>query len=176
MAIILPNNIQGETRVVTKFLLAPQDSPRYASLTMVKLRTGIACLLILGLSAGACREIEPDVEPPRQALEGVPIVPLSVVLSEGGTEEVAQTVLYTPFSADTSASFYRSRLIAAGWDIQSDVRTPDGRTTIHAVRNGPPLWVIIQPVEGQEGATYTIMGADPDRRGLEEARARNSAD
>lgn len=162
--------------MVTKFQLATRGSPRYASLTMMNQKAGIACLLVLGLSAGACREIEPDVEPPRQALEGVPVVPLSVVLSEGGTQEVAQTVFYTPFSADTSASFYRARLIAGGWDIQSDIRTPDGRTTIHAVRNGPPLWVIIQPAEGQEGATYTIMGAYPDRRGLQEARSQNGAD
>ncbi len=147
----------------------------YASGIMVKSRIGLLGLLAVSLAVGACREIEPDVEPPRQALEGVPIVPLSVVISEGGTAEVAQTILYTPFSADTSASFYRGQLIAAGWDIQSDVRTPDGRTTIHAVRDGPPLWVIIQPIEDREGATYTIMGADPDREELEDARARSRA-
>jgi hypothetical protein len=132
--------------------------------------------MALVLSVSACREIEPDVEPPKQALEGVPIVPLSIVLSEGGTQDVAQTVLYTAYSADTAASFYRGQLIAGGWDIQSDVRTPDGRTTIHAVRNGPPLWVIMQPADGQEGSTYTIMGADPDREGLEEARNRSDGD
>ena len=143
---------------------------------MLNLRTEILCILAIGLGVSACREIEPDVEPPKQALEGVPIVPPSILLSEGGTEDVAQTVLYTPLNADTAATFFRTRLLADGWEIQGDVRTPDGRTTIHAVRNGPPLWVILQPSGDQGGTTYTIMGADPDRRGLAEARSRPGND
>jgi hypothetical protein len=143
---------------------------------MILKKLGIVGCALLALGSGACREIEPDANPPQEALEGVPVLPLSTVLFEGGTNEVAQTVLFAPNAIDTTATWYREYLIEEGWDLVSDVTDPNGRVTLHAVRDGPPLWVILEREPTQYGTRYTIMGALPDSDQLQQARDRTTAD
>ena len=122
-----------------------------------------ACLGIV-LSLTACGEDQERIEEEISAtavevFRGVPVVPLSTELSRSGAGDAAQLELYTPLDRDSSAAWYRRTLIQNGWNIEGDVRTPDGAVTIHASRDGPPLWIILRVDEQRGGTVYNLIGA-----------------
>ena len=47
-----------------------------------------------------------------------------------------------------------------GWDITGDAVMPDGAITLHAQREGAPLWVIVRRVDA--GSEFSVIGAAPD--------------
>ena len=123
----------------------------------------IAILLLHAGCGDAPRESAATVEPPIEALRGVPIFPLSLEVTQTGTADALEasfTVLAPP---DSVASWYRTQLLDGVWRLVGDVRAPDGTITLHAQRDGPPLWVIIQrSTAGQGGTVYRLIGAVRD--------------
>ncbi len=105
--------------------------------------------------------------PSVNVLEKVWIFPLSVMVSYSGTGQALQTTFASGRSPDTVAVWYRRTLDRTGWDIVGDARSPDGEITIHAVRDGPPLWIIIRDREDPPGTIYTLIGAQPDTTNVE---------
>jgi hypothetical protein len=124
----------------------------------------IAALLLAGCGDEA-RERESVPEPPVEALRGAPLFPLSIEVTHTGTAEALEAEFHVAAAPDTVASWYRRTLLNGGWRIVGDIRAPDGAITIHAQRDGPPLWIIIRQREGGRGTEYRLIGALPDSQG-----------
>lgn len=125
----------------------------------------------------ACEDVEPDIEPPAdQVFAGVPVPPRSVLLSQTGTAATAQMEVFVPISSDSAANWYRRMLLEQGWTLEGDVATSAGSYTMHARRDGPPLWLMVKPVNTSTmvGTQLTIIGALPDS--LRPAGPRETAD
>ena len=121
---------------------------------------------LAALALTACSEREPEREMPDvNVLQEVAIFPLSVLISTSGTREALQTTFVTGYPKDTVAAWYRRGLHASGWRITGDVEDPAGQITLHAERDGPPLWIIVQDRVSPPGARYTLIGAVPDTTG-----------
>ena len=129
---------------------------------------GLAPIVILGLAAcgpeprpadvsGAVRR---DSAPPVQVLVAVPVLPNAKVVAATGTSETVSTTLRSPYSPDSSAAWYRRALLAKGWRLVGDQRANDGSLTIHAEREGPPLWIIVRKAPG--GSELQVIGAIVD--------------
>ena len=134
-----------------------------------RIRTGLIGAVAAGsLCVAACGEREPEQEmPSTNVLEEVWVFPLSVLVSYSGTGEALQTTFASGRSPDTVAVWYRRTLDLQGWDIVGDARSPEGEVTIHAVRDGPPLWIIIRDRKDPPGTIYTLIGAQPDTTEVE---------
>ncbi len=127
---------------------------------IVKIGALFALVPWLVLVSACEEEVQPDLDAvARTVLRGVPIVPLSTVLSSSGTESAMQSRMFTPFDTDSVATWYRRELTARGWQIVGDMKSADGSINLHASRDGPPLWIILRPYEGRPGTEYTIIGA-----------------
>jgi hypothetical protein len=123
--------------------------------------SGAALVLALGLTA--CGDAEPPSDrPASDVLRDVWVFPLSVPVSYTGTGEAMQTTWSSGYAPDTVAAWYRRTLVQQGWEIVGDTRTPDGQITLHAERDGPPVWIIIGPRTSPPGTVYTMIGAEPD--------------
>ncbi len=121
---------------------------------------------LTALALTACGEREPEQQRPNvNVLQQVPIFPLSVLISTSGTREALQTTFVSGYPKDTVAAWYRRGLHSAGWRIVGDVEDPAGQITLHAERDGPPLWIIIENRVSPPGARYTLIGAVPDTTG-----------
>ena len=132
-----------------------------------RVTTGLTWALALAaLAVTACGEREPQQEMPDvNVLQEVAIFPLSVLISTTGTREAMQTTFVSGYPKDTVAAWYRRGLNAAGWRIVGDVVDPAGQITLHAEREGPPLWIIIEDRVSPPGTKYTLIGAVPDTTG-----------
>ena len=139
-------------------------SPMKKNLSLTIIIAGIVGLV------GCSGDSEPEVEPPVDLVfQGVPVLPLSTVVGQSGSASAVQTDLFAPAHPDSAAGWYRRRLIALDWEIESDNRTPDGVTTIYATRDGPPLWVILRPNGSVAGTSYSMIGALIDTVRVNEA-------
>ena len=132
-----------------------------------RLTAGLTWALALAaLAVTACGEREPQQEMPDvNVLQEVAIFPLSVLISTSGTREAMQTTFVSGYPKDTVAAWYRRGLNSAGWRIVGDVVDPAGQITLHAEREGPPLWIIIEDRVSPPGTKYTLIGAVPDTTG-----------
>jgi hypothetical protein len=101
-----------------------------------------------------------DPPPPVAVLVAVPVLPHSRVVSATGTSEAVSTTLSAPYPPDSSAAWYRRALLARGWRLVGDLRAADGTLTIHAEREGPPLWIIVRKAPG--GSELQVIGAVVD--------------
>ena len=102
-----------------------------------------------------------DSAPPVQVLVAVPVLPHAKVISATGTSEAVSTTLSAPYPPDSSAAWYRRALLARGWRLVGDQRAGDGSLTIHAERQGPPLWIIVRKGPGG-GSELQVIGAIVD--------------
>jgi len=118
---------------------------------------------LAALALTACSEREPEQElPDVNVLQAVAIFPLSVLISTSGTSEAMQTTLVSGYPKDTVAAWYRRGLHSAGWRIVGDLTDRAGQITLHAERDGPPLWIVIEDRVSPPGTRYTLIGAVPD--------------
>lgn len=121
---------------------------------------------LAALALTACGERAPKREMPDvNVLQEVAIFPLSVLISSSGTREAMQTTFVSGYPKDTVAAWYRRGLHSAGWRIVGDMADPAGQITLHAERDGPPLWIIIENRGSPPGTKYTLIGAAPDTTG-----------
>lgn len=118
---------------------------------------------LAALALTACSEREPEQERPAEnVLRGVAVFPLSTLRSTTGTNEALQSTFITIYPSDTVAAWYRRTLNTQGWRIVGDLKDPAGQITLHAQRDGPPLWIMIKSRAPLQGTEYTLIGAVPD--------------
>ncbi len=103
--------------------------------------------------------------PPIAALRDVPVFPVSIEVTHAGTADALEAAFHVAAVPDSVASWYRRQLLGAGWRLVGDMRAPDGATTLHAQRDGPPLWIIIRPRVSGSGTEYRLIGALPTDSG-----------
>lgn len=82
--------------------------------------------------------------------------------------DAADIVFNVPFQQDSVANWYRTRLIADGWDLQGDGKLSDGTVSLHATRNGPPLWILVRST-GVKTSQVTMIGGVPDSGTVEDS-------
>ena len=120
------------------------------------LMLALCAALAAGCTGGGEESAPPARTPP--VLAGVPVYQGSEVVDTSGTAEAARATVLIPAVPDSVAAFYRRELVAGGWRIVGDA-PQGGGTDIHAVRDGPPLWVQIRPGP-QAGTTLcSLIGA-----------------
>ena len=123
-------------------------------------RTAVS-LLVLALAACQSEATEEEpAQPSQDVMRGAPIYQPARMIGSRGSAETLEYAFRSPSSADSVASWYRDRITAMGWDISGDAVTPDGAITLHAQRDGAPLWVIIR--ETDAGSEFSLIGAAPD--------------
>ncbi len=119
------------------------------------------------LTLGACGGNAP---PPDQvaahraatkALRGAPLIPGAKLASTEIGSDAIQTVFTVDLGPDSVADWYRKQLVDAKWNIVGDATMADSSISLHATRNGPPLWVMIQGT-GVASSRLTLIGAVPD--------------
>ena len=119
------------------------------------------------LTVGACGGNSP---PPDQvaahraantALRGVPLIPGAKLTSSEIGADAIQTMLTVELGPDSVADWYRQQLVNGKWDIVGDATMADGSISLHASRNGPPLWILIKGT-GVASSQVTLVGAVPD--------------
>jgi hypothetical protein len=103
-----------------------------------------------------------DSAPPIQVLVAVPVLPGAKAVAATGTPEAVSTTLRSEMTPDAAAQWYRRALLAAGWRLVSDQRATDGTFTIHAERDGPPVWIIVRRGPGGRGSDLDVIGAVVD--------------
>jgi hypothetical protein len=116
---------------------------------------------LIVLAACGPDEVEPppeQVRPPAVALVGVPVMPGLRPVSVAGTNEAVGTNLLSDASPDSVVGWYRRELLRGGWRLISDLKSGD-TLTLHAQRDGPPLWIIAVPGRDGTGSAVQVMGA-----------------
>jgi hypothetical protein len=120
-------------------------------------------LAVLVLGAAACgREPRPEAAaslPRPVVLDSVP-VPLmdrAILRDTLGGEDVEQRTWVVPMGYDSVLAFYRAELPELGWRIIS-VEGRERASTLHAVKDGPVLWVQLRYL-GSITTEVTLIGA-----------------
>ncbi len=122
---------------------------------------GAAGIAVVG--SGGCRAREEATQqPPLGVLREVPIHPAAVPVSVQSASDAMETRYAVRVGPDTLAAWYRRRLTEGGWRLTGDTRAPDGTITLHAVRAGPPLWIMIRPRPQGSGSLLSLVGAATD--------------
>ena len=119
--------------------------------------------LALVLVAAACRDEPPKMPRINEALPHMPLPPDPGFVSKSGSEDALQIVVRTPLTPAQALTFYRDTLGRAPWHLVSDEAIPDSGRALYAERDGPPLWVTIQPTPGGTGSTISLSGAVPKK-------------
>jgi hypothetical protein len=127
---------------------------------MLALATVTLSLAVLGCDGD--EEAGPVEEPSLQALHGVPLFRPALSMARRGSGGTVELVFHAGTTPDSVAGFYRRTLVADGWTIQGDVTAPDGTVTLHAERDGKPVWVLVKLRPGGQGTEFTLIGAEPD--------------
>lgn len=124
------------------------------------MKTPLPLVALLGLALAACvgKEGSEKAAPTPPVFAGVPLPALARVVDTVGTPEAARAVLLVGMTVDSVAAYYRRELPRAGFRVVGDVA--DGpRVDLYAQRNGPPLWVQIQPSRDSGITQFAIIGA-----------------
>jgi hypothetical protein len=118
-------------------------------------------LCAAGLLLMACGSESPAVkEPPiGKALPNLPLPPDPQLVERSGSKDALQLTLRTPSDIGSVTAFYRDALSSGKWRLVSDVKSPDGSTSLYAEQDGPPLWVRIWKSEDQPGTMVQLTGA-----------------
>jgi hypothetical protein len=124
-------------------------------------------ILLAVLALTACGG---DAPPPDQVaanraatrtLADAPLMTGSQMISSNVGQDAAQAVVTVPFGPDSVANWYRQDLVNKKWNIVGDAKMADGSVSLHASRNGTPLWIIIRGT-GVASSQVTLVGAVPD--------------
>jgi hypothetical protein len=124
-------------------------------------------LVVMAALVAASVGCEPPAEgsdtlPEADLMQGAPLFLPSSIKERRGSAETIELVFTSPVSADSIADWYRVKADTLRWEILADVTRPNGTTTMHFRRNGPPLWVIVQPAAEGTGTEFRLIGAAPD--------------
>lgn len=114
------------------------------------------------LSLPACGSEQPrNPKPPEftEAFANLPLPPNAEFVSRTGGAGALQITLRSSDSAAQVTDYYRELLSAGGWRLVSDMKNPDGATSLYAEQDGPPLWVRIWPEKGHPGTMVQLTGA-----------------
>ena len=118
-------------------------------------------LCAAGLFLLACGSESPAAkEPPiGQVLPNLPLPPDPQVVERSSSKDALQLTLRSPSDIGLVTNFYRDALSRGRWRLVSDVKSPDGSTSLYAEQDGPPLWVRIWKSEDQAGTMVQLTGA-----------------
>jgi hypothetical protein len=116
-----------------------------------------ACLALV-----ACGSEQPrNPKPPEftEAFANLPLPPNAEFVSRSGGAGALQITLRSSDSVARVTDYYRELLSGGGWRLVSDMKNPDGATSLYAEQDGPPLWVRIWPANGRSGTMVQLTGA-----------------
>ena len=104
-----------------------------------------------------------------EALPNLPLPPQPSFVSRSGGPDALQITVRSPASPEAVAAYYRAVFKTGQWKLVNDAKDADGATVLLAQRNGPPLWVRIQPRErrGLDGRAVGGGGEQDRQRGSE---------
>ena len=114
--------------------------------------------LVLCAALAACADKTPKMAKLDEALPNIPLPPQPSFVGRSGGPDALQVTVRSPASPDAVADYYRAVLKTGNWKLVNDAKDADGATVLLAQRNGPPLWVRIQPRAGG-GSTVELSGA-----------------
>ncbi len=120
---------------------------------------------VIALTLASCRADTAEEQPARPSqdvMRGAPLYQPAVLADQRGSAEAMEFVFRSPSPADSIAEWYRARITYMGWDISGDATTPDGAISLHAQREGAPLWIIIRSLGDDAGSEFSLIGAAPD--------------
>jgi hypothetical protein len=114
--------------------------------------------LVLCAALVACGDKTPKMAKFNEALPNLPLPPQPSFVSRSGGPDALQLTLRSPASPGAVADYYRGVFKTGQWKLVNEAKDADGATVLLAQRNGPPLWVRIQPRDGG-GSTVELSGA-----------------
>jgi hypothetical protein len=114
--------------------------------------------LVLCAALVACGDKTPKMAKFNEALPNLPLPPQPSFVSRSGGPDALQVTVRSPASPAAVADYYRAVFKTGQWKLVNEAKDADGATVLLAQRNGPPLWVRIQPREGG-GSTVELSGA-----------------
>jgi hypothetical protein len=125
-------------------------------MTAFKLSLCAAGLLLMG-----CGSESPAVkEPPMgEVLPNLPLPAHPQLVERSHSKDALQLTIRSPSDIGSVTQFYRDVLSRGKWRLVSDVKNPDGSTSLYAEQDGPPLWVRIWKSEDQPGTMVQLTGA-----------------
>jgi hypothetical protein len=106
-------------------------------------------------------------------LKGLLAYPRSSLVGVSAGQDAAQATLTTTAAVDRVAAWYRETLRLNGWELKSDVVTPDSAVAIYAEKDRRPLWITLKSDPGA-GTRYTLIGATPPRDSTQDQRSGSS--
>ena len=109
----------------------------------------------------ACGSESPAVKEPRidQVFPNLPLPPDPQLVERSGSNDALQLTVRSPSEIGFVTNFYRDVLSGGKWRLVSDVKSPDGSTSLYAEQDGPPLWVRIWKSKDQPGTMVQLTGA-----------------
>jgi len=86
-------------------------------------------------------------------------------VSRSAGSEALQLTVRTPVGVADVATYYRGLLNRDGWRLVNEAKDQEGAVVLHAVQDGPPLWVRIRHDDAGSGSLVELAGAivAPDR-------------
>ena len=114
--------------------------------------------LVLCAALAACGDKTPKMAKFNEALPNLPLPPEPSFVSRSGGPDALQVTVRSPASPAAVADYYRAVFKTGKWNLVNEAKDADGATVLLAQRNGPPLWVRIQPRDGG-GSTVELSGA-----------------
>ncbi|MCU0622137.1 MAG: hypothetical protein MUC69_11620 [Gemmatimonadales bacterium] len=117
-------------------------------------------LLAAALVALAACDRKPDEKLPltSDALPNLPLPPSPELIRRSGSADALALTFRTNAEVEPLASYYRSVLSSGSWRLVSEGKDNTGAIVLHAVQDGPPMWVRIWFEEGQ-GTLVQLSGA-----------------
>jgi hypothetical protein len=120
-----------------------------------------AVVIALAVAAAACARQEPKAAAaaprPNWLLE-VPIISQSSLVDTTGTPEAQHIVIVTAHPMDSVAAFYRSRLIAQGWQVMGE-EADTASMSLYLQRGGAPMWIQLEAQGPRTRASFIASGA-----------------
>jgi hypothetical protein len=114
--------------------------------------------LVLCAALVACGDKTPKMAKFNEALPNLPLPPQPSFVSRSGGPDALQVTVRSPASPAAVADYYRAVFKTGKWKLVNEAKDADGATVLLAQREGPPLWVRIQP-RGDGGSTVELSGA-----------------
>ena len=125
-----------------------------------KIRFAALCVVLLG--CGSDRPAPPKMS---QVFPRLPLPPAPTLVSRSAGSEALQLTVRTPVGVADVATYYRGLLNRDGWRLVNEAKDQEGAVVLHAVQDGPPLWVRIRHDDAGSGSLVELAGAivAPDR-------------
>jgi hypothetical protein len=124
----------------------------------------LAVLAVFPLALTACGdgEEEPAELPSLEAFRDVPVFRPAATIAWQTGDGAVELIYHARAEPDIVAAFFRHRLAADGWTILGDVMIPDSTISLHAQRDGTPVWVLVKRQPGGQGTEFRLIGVEPD--------------